>query len=384
MFLKGIFWLIFICLLTIVGNCLVILAVYRERSLHNATYYYIVSLSLADLCVGILVIPFAIFFEIFSVSPSKYLCQIWHITDVGASTASILALCVISIDRYKGIRSPITYSQSFLRKHSSIVIGSIWFCSGFLSVPFVLFLGEKNSSEIQRCKFPSDPIFVLISSLISFYIPLIIMVFVYGKILIFSRKQIQAFRQGYKQTKSLQEMSSTPFFLSSIRLKKPSQRKSSNERQQITLRIHKGKYNQSSPDNSPLDHRSSSLSLIFLQRLRNIRRTRSWSRFSHEHKAAKVLGIVMGAFIACWLPFFLFHSLTSIFHLQISSQFQQELFRLFTYLGYTNSALNFFVYALTSKEFRLAFIKLLCPRHYVQKTLFKHYYHHQQRQLQNI
>ncbi|CAF1674326.1 unnamed protein product, partial [Adineta ricciae] len=258
-------------------------AVYRERSLHNATYYYIVSLSLADLCVGILVIPFAIFFEIFSVSPSKYLCQIWHITDVGASTASILALCVISIDRYKGIRSPITYSQSFLRKHSSIVIGSIWFCSGFLSVPFVLFLGEKNSSKIQRCEFPSDPIFVLISSLISFYIPLIIMVFVYGKILIFSRKQIQAFRQGYKQTKSLQEMSSTPFFLPSIRLKKFSRRKSSTEQQQITLRIHKGKYNQSSPDNSPLDHRSSSLSLIFLQRLRNIRRTRSWSRFSHEH-----------------------------------------------------------------------------------------------------
>ncbi|UJR38631.1 hypothetical protein I4U23_031296 [Adineta vaga] len=376
MFYKGIFWLLFICLLTIIGNILVILSVYRERSLHNATYYYIVSLSIADLCVGIIVIPLTILFEINTINPTKSYCNLWHISDVCASTASILALCIISIDRYKGIRSPITYSQSFLRKHSSIVIGFIWFCSALISIPFVIFLGQKSSLKdrsIQRCEFPSDPIFVLISSSISFYIPLIIMVFVYGKILIFSRKQIQAFRQGYKQTKIIDGISQTTLFLSSFHLKKLPIRNDSNE--QIILRIHKGKYKQTYLENDSSRHRTSSLSLLFLQRIRNARRNRSWSRFSHEHKAAKVLGIVMGVFIACWLPFFLFHSLTSIFNLQISSKFQQELFQLFTYLGYTNSALNFFVYVLTSKEFRLAFIKLLCPRHYIQRSLIKHYHH---------
>jgi hypothetical protein len=140
----GIWWLSFVCILTLLGNILVILAVLRETSLHCATYYYVVSLALADLCVGVVVIPLAILFELIEQSPSlRFLCNFWHISDVGASTASILALCVIALDRYIAITSPINYPRSFIARHSSIVIAGIWFCSALIAGPIVVILGER-------------------------------------------------------------------------------------------------------------------------------------------------------------------------------------------------------------------------------------------------
>ncbi|KAG5869243.1 hypothetical protein JTB14_016527 [Gonioctena quinquepunctata] len=46
---------------TLFGNVLVILSVYRERTLQTATNYFIVSLALADLLVAVVVMPFAVY-----------------------------------------------------------------------------------------------------------------------------------------------------------------------------------------------------------------------------------------------------------------------------------------------------------------------------------
>lgn len=48
-------------ILTLFGNVLVILSVYRERTLQSATNYFIVSLALADLLVAVVVMPFAVY-----------------------------------------------------------------------------------------------------------------------------------------------------------------------------------------------------------------------------------------------------------------------------------------------------------------------------------
>ena len=48
-----------ITLITIFGNLLVICAVIRERCLKSVTYYFIVSLAVADLIVGLVVMPFS-------------------------------------------------------------------------------------------------------------------------------------------------------------------------------------------------------------------------------------------------------------------------------------------------------------------------------------
>ncbi len=53
--------LIIIPCVTIFGNVLVILSVYRERTLQTVTNYFIVSLALADLLVAVGAMPFAVY-----------------------------------------------------------------------------------------------------------------------------------------------------------------------------------------------------------------------------------------------------------------------------------------------------------------------------------
>lgn len=63
-----------------------------------------------------------------------------------------------------------------------------------------------------------------------------------------------------------------------------------------------------------------------------------------------------GAFIVCWLPFFLTHVL--ITHCQ-ACHVSPALYRATTWLGYVNSALNPVIYTTFNVEFRKAFLKIL-------------------------
>ena len=77
---------------------------------------------------------------------------------------------------------------------------------------------------------------------------------------------------------------------------------------------------------------------------------------SHERKATKTLGVIMGAFTACWLPFFI---LALIKPLSQDSYIPQWLSSLFLWLGYANSLLNPIIYARFNRDFRTPFKHIL-------------------------
>ena len=56
--------LILFPLFTVFGNVLVVMSVYRERSLRTVTNYFICSLAVADIMVAVMVMPLAIYLEV--------------------------------------------------------------------------------------------------------------------------------------------------------------------------------------------------------------------------------------------------------------------------------------------------------------------------------
>ncbi|XP_076460919.1 uncharacterized protein LOC143293668 isoform X2 [Babylonia areolata] len=79
-----------------------------------------------------------------------------------------------------------------------------------------------------------------------------------------------------------------------------------------------------------------------------------------ERKAARVLGIITGAFVLCWLPFFILALVLPF--LPLSCHVPPVLTSLFLWLGYFNSLLNPIIYTIFNPSFRKAFRKIFFKR----------------------
>ncbi|ESO02239.1 hypothetical protein HELRODRAFT_121368, partial [Helobdella robusta] len=345
-------------LVTIVGNILVILAVCRERYLRTATNYFIVSLSLADLLIGALVMPFSISLEAESGvwRYGKTWCDLWHSFDVLASTASILNLSIISLDRYWAITDPIAYPRKMSSNRALFLVAVVWLCSACISFPAIFWWDQVNPhlSVETVCTFTEDSMYLVSSSLISFYLPMFIIFYAYYSI----------YNAAVKQKKIL--MSGTMTM--------------ANKRGSLGLEliIHPFKQQPLQPSTTttktqPPPSSSSSLLLTssLLRTQQNVRPSRliskKWatftlrqriSRAAKEQKAAKTLGFVVGVFGFCCFPFFVTNLLYGVCHKNCVPN-ADIVFPIFTWLMYVNSGMNPFIYAYSLRDFRRAFLKIL-------------------------
>ncbi|KAK4471621.1 hypothetical protein MN116_005032 [Schistosoma mekongi] len=77
------------------------------------------------------------------------------------------------------------------------------------------------------------------------------------------------------------------------------------------------------------------------------------------HKAAITLGVILGSFTLCWLPYFTINCIASF-----CNCISKEVIFVATWLGYFNACLNSLVYSLLNNNFRMSCAKLLCAWHY--------------------
>ncbi|CAH8546683.1 unnamed protein product [Schistosoma rodhaini] len=79
----------------------------------------------------------------------------------------------------------------------------------------------------------------------------------------------------------------------------------------------------------------------------------------NSHKAAITLGVILGSFTICWLPYFTINCIASF-----CDYIPKEVIFAATWLGYFNACLNSLVYSLLNNNFRMSCAKLLCAWHY--------------------
>ncbi|KAG1971946.1 D(1) dopamine receptor [Pimephales promelas] len=128
------FVLFLLIISTLLGNTLVCAAVVKFRHLRSkVTNFFVISLAVSDLFVAVLVMPWEAISAVAGTWLFGRFCGIWIAFDIMCSTASILNLCIISVDRYWAIASPFRYERKMTHRVAFMMIGVAWTLSILIS-----------------------------------------------------------------------------------------------------------------------------------------------------------------------------------------------------------------------------------------------------------
>lgn len=138
----------------IVGNMLVIIAIATEKALKNIQNWFIASLAVADFFLGLVIMPFSLANEIMGYWIFGYWwCDIYSAMDVLLCTASIMNLCLISLDRFWSITQAVDYLKKRTPARAALMIALVWLLSALVCIPPLL--GWKRptpAEEYPKCK----------------------------------------------------------------------------------------------------------------------------------------------------------------------------------------------------------------------------------------
>ncbi|KAJ8316871.1 hypothetical protein KUTeg_004775 [Tegillarca granosa] len=261
---TGIF-LSIIILMTICGNVLVLLAVFANSHLRSTTNYFILNLASADLLLGVTVLPFSATLEYLDTGLSDFFFVKFGQRLMSSAVRRPFLHYVPIYWRYS---APQTFQHHDYKK------SLLYYCFIIISIAPLVGWKEPPPPDSRICSVNEQAGYVLFSASGSFYIPMLIILFVYYRIYREAIKHAKCLSRGIKMAKL-------------------------HATQNVTLRLHKGRKSSC----------AESMSLNHVVSFDGSAKTKSTlagkiARFNREKKAAKTLGIVVGVFIICWFPFF--------------------------------------------------------------------------------
>ncbi|CAI2353781.1 unnamed protein product [Caenorhabditis sp. 36 PRJEB53466] len=174
-------FLLLLIVLVVVGNTMVIFAVAVDRKLRSVTTNkFIASLAVSDLLVGLIVMPLSLYYKMHNDhwTLGYTWCQFHLVSGVFSTTASIVHLVAISLDRYFAIMFPTEYQRHSVSTSTVPYVVMIWLMA--LAVSSTLFMEQRDSFD-GIC-WISNPQYIVLSSFLSFFLPGAIVVYLYMKI----------------------------------------------------------------------------------------------------------------------------------------------------------------------------------------------------------
>ncbi|XP_063598581.1 tyramine/octopamine receptor-like [Penaeus indicus] len=343
-----------ITVFTVFGNALVVLSVFTYRPLRIVQNFFIASLAVADLTVAVFVLPFGAVYTILGKWVfGLHLCRFWLTIDILCCTASILNLCAIALDRYWAISDAINYAQKRTRRRVLAMIGLVWAISVVICLPPLF--GWNDWPEAFTRDTPCTPTnqkgYVVFSSVGSFYCPLLVMAVLNVKIFRSIRSRLRKRASRHSQVLDLGNIRFSRIDNISTYMAPPASR---------PARALSGTYARPPDDDAPRDGGAKRSEPTLpnddneIQQV--IRRTRKIS-LTKERRAARTLGIIMAAFVVCWLPFFLMYVILPF--CPSCAPPSPKLNTFIIWLGYVNSALNPVIYTFFNQDFSKAIAKIL-------------------------
>lgn len=280
-------------LVTVMGNSAVIVSIAHFKQLRSPTNVLVLSLALADLLLGVTVMPFS---AIRAVEGCWFygdtFCLLHSSFDMFLTSVSIFHLVCIAVDRHEAVCNPLHYTRNITMPVAWLMVFVSWTLAALYS--YGLLYSKANVAGLEdflasiyclgSCNLLFNCLWGTLDTIIAFFFPCTVMVGLYTKVYLVAREHVRKIKD-------------------------------------INLRVN-------SHD-----------------------RGRSLPMKRSEQKAAKTLGIVVGAFIFCWMPFFL-NSITDAY---TGFRTPAALFEVFVWLGYFNSTLNPIIYALCYPWFRKCF-----------------------------
>ncbi|XP_042893718.1 octopamine receptor-like [Penaeus japonicus] len=383
-----------IIIFTIIGNVLVILSVFTYRPLRIVQNFFIVSLAVADLTVAVFVLPFNVAYSIIGKWVfGIHLCQMWLTCDIMCCTASILNLCAIALDRYWAITDPINYAQKRTVKRVMIMIGLVWAISVIICLPPLF--GWNDWPDVftsdTPCILTQEKGFVIYSSSGSFYCPLLIMTMVYIKIFTATRRRLRERAKASRlnqipnsgKARLPREEDSAVSENGQNGYNDTSTKKLVQKKRRKKRKTGKGQASPATPtlapppiaetsdlsnpkdEASPLEEKKGADVVVRVNpkdgsQIHQFIEEKQKISLSKERRAARTLGIIMGSFVVCWLPFFLMYVILPF--CSTCPMPNDKVINFIVWLGYINSSLNPVIYTIFNLDFRRAFGKILrCP-----------------------
>ncbi|XP_076874414.1 trace amine-associated receptor 13c-like [Brachyhypopomus gauderio] len=185
----------FISVCTVLFNLLVITSISHFKQLHTPTNLLILSLAVADLLVGLIVMPV----NIIQLRDScwylgKMACAVIPLINIVSTSASLCSMTCIAVDRYIAVNDPLLYSTKITVCKTSLIIILGWSVCLFYVITVLYFNDHLLQSQLSmscygECVIVMKYSWVIVDLVISFLCPCSIIIILYAVIFIVARRQ---------------------------------------------------------------------------------------------------------------------------------------------------------------------------------------------------